>query len=185
MSNLTNVGYRLWLSFIDMVIGFSLPFAVSAESTAPHIAPDVPPAPPAHLVRELLEEDARRALINERLSHASSAPAALGIATASPTLTVNAGLFEAGNSDSDVAVAPVKSAPSVRLKSIVGVGTQLSAIVNIDGQDVVYRAGQTQPALGPDKGLRLVKIATPCARFSDTRQDTATPLSVCLNEVHP
>ena len=185
MSNPANVGYRLWLSFMGLAIGFSLPFAVSAESATLQIATAVPPAPPAHLVRELLEEDARRALVNERLSHASNAHAAPGIATVSPTPAVNAGSFEAGNSDSNVLAVPVKPAPPVRLKGIVGVGMQLSAIVNIDGQDVIYRAGQALPALGPDRGLRLVKIATPCAKFTDTRHDTETHISACLNEVHP
>lgn len=185
MSNPVNVRYIHWLAVISLAVGFLLPFAVSAESATLQIAPAVPPAPPAHLVRELLEEDAQRALVNERLSHASNAHAAPGIATVSPTPVVNAGSFEAGNSDSNVLAVPVKSAPPVRLKGIVGVGMQLSAIVNIDGQDAIYRAGQALPALGPDRGLRLVKIATPCAKFTDTRHDTETHISACLNEVHP
>ena len=181
MSNPANVRYMPWLAVISLALGFLLPFAVSAESATLQIAPAVPPAPPAHMVRELLEADAQRALVNERLSHASSANAASGITTVSPTSVASASSFETGN----VPAVQVKPAPPVRLKGIVGVGMQLSAIVNIDGQDVIYRAGQALPALGPDKGLRLVKIATPCAKFTDTRHDTETHISACLNEVHP
>lgn len=183
MSNPVNVGYRLWLSFVGLAVGFLLPFTVSAESTTLKIAPDVPQAPPAHMVRELLEEDARRALVNERLSHASSANAASGNTTVGPTLAIST--FEASNSTPNLPAVPVKPASVVRLKGIVGVGMQLSAIVSLDGQDVVYRAGQALPALGPDRGLRLVKIATPCATFTDTRHDPETPISACLNEVRP
>jgi len=168
---------------MGLAIGFSLPFAVSAESANLQGVPTPPPAPPTHLVRELLEEDAQRALINERLSHAPKAHAASGITPVSlaPTVSTNtsASAFEPGPAPT------VPSVSAVRLKGIVGVGTQLSALVNIEGQDVLYRAGQALPAMGPDKGLRLVKIASPCIKFTDIRHDTQTPLSVCLNEVRP
>ena len=118
MSNPAKVGYRLRLSFIGLAIGFSLPSVVSAESATLHLAPDVPPAPPAHLVRELLEEDARRALINERLSHASSVNPASGSTTVGPTLAISA--LETGNSNPNSPAVPVKSAPSVRLKALSG-----------------------------------------------------------------
>jgi hypothetical protein len=131
-------------------------------------------------VRELFEEDAKRALVNERLSHAPKAHAAADIMDASPAPVSSASSFEMGNSAGNVPAVPLKPAPMVRLKGIVGVGMQLSAIVTIDGQDTVYRAGQALPALGPDKGLRLVKIAMPCARFTDTRYDTETHISACL-----
>jgi hypothetical protein len=181
MSNPVNLGYLRWLTLMGLVIGFSLPFAVSAESANLQGVPTPPPAPPTHLVRELLEEDAQRALLNERLNHAPKAPVAPGITPVSlaPTVSTYTSAFEPGPAP------PVPSVSTVRLKGIVGVGGQLSAIVNIEGQDVLYRAGQALPAMGPDKGLRLVRIASPCIQFTDIRHDTQKPLSVCLNEVRP
>lgn len=166
-----------------LLVSLAMLSAAKAESLNLQVVPPAPPAPPTHLVRELLEEDAQRALLNERLNHAPKAPVAPGITPVSlaPTVSTNtsASAFEPG---------PAPTVPSVsvvRLKGIVGVGTQLSAIVNIEGQDVLYRAGQALPAMGPDKGLRLVRIASPCIKFTDIRHDTKTPLSVCLNEVRP
>lgn len=179
MFNPVNLGYLRWLTLMGLAIGFSLPFAVSAESANLQVVPTPPPAPPTHLVRELLEEDAQRALLNERLNHAPKAHVAPGTATVSLAPAASTSAFEPGSAPT------ISSVSAVRLKGIVGVGGQLSAVVHIEGQDVVYRAGQALPALGPDKGLRLVRIASPCAQFTDIRHDPKTPLSVCLNEVHP
>ncbi|ARP82899.1 hypothetical protein CAL12_20165 [Bordetella genomosp. 8] len=145
---------------------------------------DVPPAPPAapesRLVRELLEVDAQRALDAERRIRQDArpvanvpghlpAPSAASAPTASASPTPNA------------PPASPKEAPIPRLKGIVGVGRRLSAIVTADGQDTLYRDGLAVPFAGRDPGLRLVRIASPCADFLDTQKRS---LAICVNGVH-
>lgn len=175
-----------WPLLFGLLTSLATPLSATAQSAAEHVVPAPPPAPPAHLLRELLEEDAQRALATERRSGSMQGTAALPAAANLPA-TVGA------SSSPAPAPAPTKPAVNARLKGIVGVDGQLSAIVQIDGQDVVYRAGQPLPATGRDTGLRLVKIATPCAQFVDHRHesepesetDAETAISVCLNEDHP
>ncbi len=167
-----------WPLLFGLLTSLAAPLSAAAQSATEHVVPAPPPAPPAHLVRELLEEDAQRALATERRSGPMQGTVALPAATNLPA-TVSASPPPAP------APAPTKSPVNARLKGIVGVGGQLSAIVQIDGQDVLYRTGQPLPATGRDTGLRLVKIATPCAQFVDHRHDTETTISVCLNEDHP
>ncbi|OZI26055.1 hypothetical protein CAL26_01495 [Bordetella genomosp. 9] len=145
---------------------------------------DVPPAPPAapesRLVRELLEVDAQRALDAEKrirqdarqvanVPAHSPFPSAASAPTASASPTPNA------------PPSSPKEAPIPRLKGIVGVGGRLSAIVTADGQDTIYRAGRAAPFAGRDPGLRLMRIASPCADFLDTRNRA---VAICVNGVH-
>ncbi|MFY2007028.1 hypothetical protein ACOTCS_24700 [Achromobacter xylosoxidans] len=167
-----------WPMLFGLLTSVAAPLSAAAQSATDHVVPAPPPAPPAHLVRELLEEDAQRALATERRSGAIQGTAALPTAVNLPA-TVNA------PSPPAPAPIPTKSKPNARLKGIVGVGGHLAAIVHIDGQDLLYRTGQPLPATGRDTSLRLVKIATPCAQFVDHRHDTETTISVCLNEDHP
>ncbi|MDH0090895.1 hypothetical protein N7373_05495 [Achromobacter mucicolens] len=184
MFNLARPRRACWPLLFGLLTGLAAPLLAAAQSAAEHIVPVPPPAPPAHLVRELLEEDAQRALATERRSGSMQGTAALPAGANLPA-TVSA------SSPPAPAPAPTKPTVNARLKGIVGVGGQLSAIVQIDGQDVLYRAGQPLPATGRDTGLRLVKIATPCVQFVDhrhdteTETDTETSISVCLNEDHP
>lgn len=184
MFNPAKPRHARWSLLFGLLSSLAAPLSAAAQSATEHVVPAPPPAPPAHLVRELLEEDAQRALATERRSGSMQGTAALP-ATATLPATVSASPPPAP------APAPTKSAVNARLKGIVGVGGQLSAIVQIDGQDVLYRAGQPLPAAGRDSGLRLVKIVTPCAQLVDhrhdteTETDTETSISVCLNEDHP
>lgn len=167
-------------SFFGMLFCFAAPLPSFAQSAMEQVVPLPPPAPPAHLVRELLEEDAQRALVTERRSGATQGGAVLP-----PSLKLPAAVSEPAADSSAPAPSPPKPAVNARLKGIVGVGGRLSTIVTIDGQDMLYHAGQQLPATGRDIGLRLVKIATPCAQFIDERHDTGTTISVCLNEDRP
>ena len=187
MFNPVSSGFVRLSAVFGLLAAPVLPMTTSAESINLQVVPAPPPAPPAHLVRELLEEDAGRALANERLAqgHAASTRASV---SATNQLQVTTAAPDSNPGDSSEPVEPPKPRPrAARLKGIVGVSGSISAIVDVDGRDVMYRAGQRLPAMGHDPGLRLVKIATPCAIFIDNRHETEkqTQISVCLNEVHP
>ncbi|MDQ2148117.1 hypothetical protein RBI22_05315 [Alcaligenaceae bacterium C4P045] len=166
--------------FFGLLSCFAVPLPSFAQSAMEQVVPLPPPAPPAHLVRELLEEDAQRALVTERRSGAIQ-----GSAVLKQSMKLPASVSESASDSSAPVASPPRPAVNARLKGIVGVGGKLSTIVTIDGQDMLYRAGQRLPATGRDIGLRLVKIATPCAQFVDERHDTGTTISVCLNEDRP
>lgn len=173
-----------WPLLFGLLTSLAAPLSAAAQSATEHVVPAPPPAPPAHLVRELLEEDAQRALATERRSSAPQVNSPATAVSLPPTLAAALPSDPASGPTSPGAT-PTKPTVNARLKGIVGVGGKLSAIVQIDGQDVLYRAGQPLPATGRETGLRLVKIATPCAQFVDHRHETETPISVCLNEDHP
>lgn len=170
-----------WPMFFGLLVGWTLPLAVSAESSNLAVAPAPPPAPPAHLVRELLEQDARRALLNEQMADISKSGSAR-----SPSSTTLPEMARANGPDEPIEAPakPTEQATATRLKAIVGVDGKLSAIVEVDGRAVVYRAGQALPAGGHDGGLRLVRIAAPCVELADPRHEPEARLSACLNEGH-
>ncbi|WP_427183756.1 hypothetical protein ACL598_19020 [Bordetella bronchialis] len=162
------------------VLALVLLYAGYAHASNLDVPPSPPAAPESRLVRELLEVDAQRALDAERRIRQDArqvanvpghlpAPSAASAPTASTSPTPNA------------PPASPKEAPIPRLKGIVGVGGRLSAIVTADGQDTIYRDGLAAPFAGRDPGLRLVRIASPCADFLDTRNRS---LAICVNGVH-
>lgn len=133
-----------------------------AQPDAQAIAPAPAPAPVSRLVKEILELDARRALLIEQRDNPNAA--SLG------ALPMGAGQPPAGVSEAAAAQPPGQSAQ--RLLAIAGVGRNLSAIVASAGQRWVFRAGHAAPIAGPAAGLRLVRIDTPCAVFRSA-PDTA------------
>src|SRR5690606_28120579 len=147
-----------WPIFLGLLVGWTLPLAVSAESSNLAVAPAPPPAPPAHLVRELLEQDARRALLTEQMADRSKSGSAR-----SPLSTALPEMVRANVPDEpiDAPAKPAIPATVTRSKATVGVAASLSAIVEVDGRKVVYRAGQALPAGGDDDGPRRARIDAP------------------------
>lgn len=136
-----------------------------AQPGAQAIAPAPAPAPVSRLVKEILELDARRALLLEQRNNPNAA--SLG------SLPMGAGQPPVGVSEAATAQPPGQSAE--RLLAIAGVGRDLSAIVASAGQRWVFRAGHAAPIAGPAAGaaLRLVRIDTPCAVFRIAPQASA------------
>lgn len=172
---------HFWQILLGLLVGWTLPFAVSAESSNLEVAPAPPPAPPAHLVRELLEQDARRALLNEQMGNTSKSSSARSETSISLPKEARANDLD---EPLEKPTAETARATVTRLKAIVGVDGKLSAIVEIDGREAVYRAGQALPTGGHSGGLRLVRIATPCVELADPRHEPEARLSACLNEGH-
>ena len=157
-----------------------------AQPGAQAIAPAPAPAPVSRLVKEILELDARRALLIEQRDNPNAA--SLG------ALPMGAGQPPAGVSEAAAAQSPGQSAQ--RLLAIAGVGRDLSAVVASAGQRWVFRAGHAAPIAGPAAGaaLRLVRIDTPCAVFrsapdtaaSDGPADAPPALrTLCLHRTPP
>lgn len=137
---------------------------------------DVPPAPPAapesRLVRELLEVDAQRALDAERRIRQDALRTANIPAHGAPPSTTPV---------KKASPPAPKEAPIPRLMGIAGVGAHLSAIVESNGREVIYRRGTAAPVAGRDPGLRLLRIASPCAYFLDAHDRS---LAICVNGVN-
>ncbi|MFY3457734.1 hypothetical protein ACOTJD_13815 [Achromobacter xylosoxidans] len=172
------VGCRLGAS--ATLLALLLPAAGQAQPTlwrpmgehyqpgAHAIAPAPPAAPVSRLVKEILELDARRALLIEQRESMSAASLA--------TVTGTAGQTTAAVSEQPPADAADQPAP--QLQAIVGVGHTLSAVVVRANQRWVFQTGRPSPIAGPDSYLRLVRIETPCAIFRNAPQASVrTPLT--------
>lgn len=170
------VGCRLGTS--ATLLALLLPVASQAQSDLPRLlrlgidharpgAQAIAPAPPAvpvsRLVKEILELDARRALLIEQRE-----------STSAPSL----GLVPLGAGQPPVAANETSTAqpfgqPATQLQAIVGVGRDLSAVVVRANQRWVFQTGRPSPVAGPDMDLRLVRIETPCAVFRKAPQASA------------
>lgn len=124
------------------------------------------------LVRDMLDIDARRALITER-------QAASGNMLPAGSLPSVTGQFQVQPADSQV---PARAAAMPRLTGIAGVGTRLTAFIEAEGQKTHYVSGRAAPASGPDLGLRLHRIKSPCAYFED---QSGSAVTLCLNGETP
>ncbi|MNL09980.1 hypothetical protein D3C87_1307590 [compost metagenome] len=173
---MSNRNERKWrgqfIAAAATAVTLSIPLSVSAQIPvfgvdAVNIALPIP-----RTVQELLELDAQRALEQEKRKAqgdnggpgqvaASSLPASQ---TAKP------------NSDA----APVVAPP--RILAIMGVGRQLTVMVDQAGRRAHYRTGRAEPVAGADLGLRLQAVSQPCASFTDQSQDVVT---YCLNRGTP
>ncbi|ANN73219.1 hypothetical protein BAU08_19380 [Bordetella bronchialis] len=131
-------------------------------------------------MRELLEVDAQRALDAERRIR-QDARQVTNVPTHSPSPSATSAPTVSASPTPTAPPPSPKEAAIPRLKGIVGVGGRLSAVVTADGQDTIYRDGLAVPFAGRDPGLRLVRIASPCADFLDTRNRS---LAICVNGVH-
>jgi len=129
----------------------------SMSAVASGTIPTPPPAPPAALVRELLELDAQRALADEQAK------------TRRPAAFVPSGASSA-SAPRDETVATAAGAPmdaAVLLRGIYGIEPFLQAELTIAGSRVMFRAGHAQPIAGESGGFRLVRIAAPCVDLAD------------------
>lgn len=132
--------------------------------------PAPPPAPPSHLVRQLLEHDARQALAHEMAkSKATNSTTPFGSDVIGTQATTQ-----------EPATAP--KPPAARLLAIVGVGNRLVAHIQVGSRQAGYLAGEGKRVAGPDLGIGLVRISPPCATFDIRGQDVSTH---CLDERAP
>lgn len=172
----TSLRNRPALCLAGLALAIALPAGVSAQSDNLSVAPEAPAAPPSHLVRELLEHDAKQALAIER---EKSKTAFAGSPLAVPSVT---GITPA---DAEQAAAPSASPPKQRLArliAIVGVGRHLAAHVQLENRQAVYLTGKAAPVKGAGQGLRLLEISPPCATFLSQEEETFT---YCLDERAP
>lgn len=163
-----------------------LPTVGQAQPSAQAAAPAPAPAPVSRLVKDILELDARRALLIEQRDSPNAA--ALG------SLPMGAG--QPPTDVSEATAAQTSGQSSERLQAIVGVGRELSAIIASADQRWVFRSGHAAPISGPAAGtaLRLVRIDTPCAVFRSASDTTASdgpaieptsPRTLCLHRTPP
>lgn len=156
---------RLGLAFT-----LAAPIVCWAQATNLDIAPQAPEAPLSGLIRQLLEEDAKRALDQERRqamtqavqSTSVTAPTAIAAPASLPSSTPGPGRG--------------------RLIAIAGVGSRLLVKVQNDGRQAAYLSGLASPVSGSDLGLRLQEISPPCATFLDQAQES---VRYCINERSP
>ncbi len=172
MSSRRDFSPRLLVAICAAAIGLGLlsPAITHAQPESQTIVPSPPPAPPSHLVRQLLELDARQALAEERSKVKSPIPMSpLGEMplSADPATTETP--------------APPK-APTARLLAIVGVGKRLVAHIQVGERQAAYLGGTASRIAGPDLGLSSLNISPPCATFSIRDQDAST---YCLDERAP
>jgi len=145
-----------------------LPSLAAASSG---LVPDIPPAPPAQVVRELLELDARRALATEL---AKSLPALPSVAPVREPPGESTAAPEAADAQGPAA--------TVLLRGIYGLGPHLQVEMGIGNRRVVYRAGQPTPIAGDGLGFRLANVALPCVALTDP---AGQPLQRCLEDRRP
>lgn len=157
-------------------LALAVPATGLAQADKLSVAPEAPAAPPSHLVRELLEHDARQALAIERdkskTAFAGSPP------TAAPSTAT-------ALADADQPTAISASPPKqrlARLVAIVGVGGRLAAHLQVDSRQAVYLTGKGTPVTGAGQGMRLLEISPPCATFLSQQEETFT---YCLDERAP
>lgn len=164
----------LCLAGITLTIGLSATGSAQADNLS--VAPEAPAAPPSHLVRELLEHDAKQALALERTKSktvSAGSPHAAAPATATATANVQqATTYSAAPTEQRLA----------RLIAIVGVGSRLAAHLQLDNRQAVYLAGKAAPVTGAGQGMRLLEISPPCATFLSQAEETFT---YCLDERAP
>lgn len=165
-------GVWAWAARLALTIASAMPIVCGAQASTPDIAPKAPPAPVSELIRQLLEEDAKRALAQERSK-------AMTQAAQSTIITAPAGIAETS--------APPASTPGPgrgRLLAISGVGARLLVKVQNDGHEASYMSGFASPVAGVDLGLRLkeISISPPCATFLDPAQE---PIRYCITGVSP
>ena len=154
-------------AFFSTMLALFLPLATWAQPNNLDIPPAAPQAPPSHMVRELLEQDAQFALYLEQRNEQ-------GAYAVNPITAGSGGTASA----STQAPGTASKQPLVQLKSIAGVGRELSATLEKTGKRAVYRAGHATPIMGPDPGYRLQHINPPCAVFADAEQE---PITLCLH----
>lgn len=144
------------------------PMGGQAQPGGQAIAPVPPAAPVSRLVGEILELDARRALLIEQRENTfvpSLGPVPLGPAPL--------GASQPPGAANEPSTAQPSGQPVAQLQAIVGVGRDLSAIVVRANHRWVFQTGRPSPVAGPDTDLRLVRINTPCAVFRKAPQASA------------
>ncbi len=174
-------GCRLGSSAI--LLALLLPVAGQAQSDLPRLlrlgigqarpgaqatAPAPPAAPVSRLIGEILELDARRALLIEQRENTSAS--SLGPVPLGP---VPLGAGQPPAAADEPSTAQPSGQPVAQLQAIVGVGRDLSALVVRANDRWVFRTGRPSPVAGPDTDLRLVRIKTPCAVFRTAPQASA------------
>lgn len=140
------------------------PIGTHTQPGAQAIAPAPPLAPVSRLVKEILELDARRALLVEQRESTSVPPLGLMPLGGQASATAN-----------EPSTAQPSDQPAAQMQAIVGVGRELSAIVVRSTDRWVFRVGHPSPVSGPDTDLQLVRIETPCAVFRKAPQASARP----------
>lgn len=155
---------------LGLAFALAVPVVCWAQASSADVAPKAPDAPVSGLIRQLLEEDAKHALDQERRK-------AMTLATQSSSVTA------------PTAIAGPASLPSStpgpgrgRLLAIAGVGSRLLVKIQNDGSQAAYLSGVASPVSGPDLGLRLQDISPPCATFLDQAQES---VRYCINERSP
>lgn len=155
---------------LALALALALPIVCWAQASSVDVAPKAPDAPVSGLIRQLLEEDAKHALDQERRKAKTQA-------LQSTTITAPAGLADT--------TAPPSSTPAPRrgrLLAIAGVGARLIVNIQNDGHQAAYLSGFAAPVSGADLGLRLQEISPPCATFLDQAQES---VRYCINERSP
>ncbi|KAG0767290.1 hypothetical protein G6F22_017676 [Rhizopus arrhizus] len=160
---------RLAVGLMGLALAICVPATGLAQADNLLVAPEAPTAPPSHLVRELLEHDAKQALA---LEHLKSKTSLAGSPVAAASAPADTGL---GGS---AAASQPQHIPA-RLVAILGVGNRLAAHVQLGGRQAIYLSGTAAPISGPSNDLRLLEIATPCATFLSRTEAT---LPYCLDE---
>jgi len=156
--------------------------AAHAANDTPALLVSPPPSPATQYVRDLLVLDAAAALnaeADKAQTYSPPSPLVPGHGYRTSGLTGTPSLSGDDNDEADSLALP---RDVMRLKAIWGVGTRLSALLDINGQTWVYRAGRAAALAGPHAGIRLIKIATPCAEFllANGQSDTH-----CMSEGAP
>lgn len=167
---------------LALLVSPCCPLLAMEQSAPPAIAPAAPSAPPAHLVRELLEEDAQRALLNERVTAAPPTNPEISGRNQQPDADGGMATRAAGAAATTSVPLDWKANP-IRLKTIMGVGRRLSALINVEGKDALYRSGQQRAVSGVDGGWRLLQIAPPCVELANPSTEADRRVQACLNEV--
>lgn len=171
MSNRRNRAQWRVAGSVALCLAFAIPGQAWTQVPVVGVPATTIPQPAVQMVQELLEQEAARALAEEKRK---STAEPLGVALSSTP--AGAAVPQAAD-PSTPAPAPVP-----RLLAITGVGSQLGVAVDVGGRRAQYRAGSEKPIAGSDLGLLLQNIVPPCASFLDQSQETAT---YCLTQRTP
>jgi len=163
---------RIWAISLAALASLLTP-AHAEHLQAPALLVDPPPAPTTQYVRDLLVIDAAAALKEE----ADKAGHDRYWTMPHSAYPVPSAATARHDKDETHVASPQRSV--MRLKAILGVGSRLSALVDVQGRELVYRSGRAAPVSGPDTGLRLIKITVPCAEFV---LDSGHPDTLCIHE---
>ena len=128
----TSLRNRRALCLAGLALAVALPAGVLAQSDTLSVAPEAPAAPPSHLVRELLEHDAKQALAIERSKNKTA------LASSSPAAPPAIGITPADPEQATAASASPSKQRLARLIAIVGVGGHLAAHLQLDNRQAVY-----------------------------------------------